>query len=252
MNHNEIQVQELISRHPHPLRRDDLVDGASRATGMVSSVQCTPVQQSSVQRLSAPQTPYRMAASHEVNHGTSLGIDPDVDHEDDIVMTHDAAHNIGTSPTVQSRVVPAYDGTIRLELSNKPVHYHISGCIVGDMADSDCQNLALSSCRIACMAADIIRGRHISHRLHRAVSGQCIRKLETLSYLLDNHLHARRELKTQLLRLPAVPQWMEGMWISETKIEIVVLLSIGTLQYLVNLVLSQTGSRWLCTMADMG
>lgn len=56
-------------------------------------------------------------------------------------------------------VLPAYDGSIRIELSNRPVPFHISRCYPGTLSEAECRKFSLASCRLACMSLDVVRGR---------------------------------------------------------------------------------------------
>jgi hypothetical protein len=144
------------------------------------------------------------------------------------------------------------DGFIRLELSGDPVSYHLTWCFGDTMEDIDCNDLATRSCRMACLIADMIRGRPVSASLQRSVIDSCLKRLETVSYLLDNHMRTHEDLKAQLRYLPAVPLSMHGVFVSETKLDMAVHLRIGQSNYWVNLILRLAGSRWLCVYADMG
>ena len=176
-------------------------------------------------------------------------------------MTQHMHHDITVAP-VKDAPRPkigdrpaAKDGFIRLELSGEPVSCHISWCF-GAAADAvesmDCNELATRSCRMACLIADMIRGRPVSSSLQRSVTDSCLKRLETVSYLLDNHMRTHEDLKAQLRYLPAVPLSMHGVFVSETKLDMAVHLGIGQSNYWVNLILRLAGSRWLCVNADMG
>ncbi|WEV68524.1 Rv3235 family protein [Bifidobacterium sp. ESL0775] len=148
--------------------------------------------------------------------------------------------------------LPSYDGSIRVELSNRPIPYHISCCYPATMSEAECRRFALASCRIACMCLDVVRGRTPPQKLQRALSGPCVQRLETMSYLLENHLRTHKELKAKLCYLPAVPMLVYGTLVSPETTEIVISLGVGKTSYWVTLVLRRTGSRWICTTADLG
>lgn len=138
-----------------------------------------------------------------------------------------------------------------VELSAQPVRYHIA-CVFDSVPDKQCHSLAMSCCRIACHTTDVIRGRLSADKLHRAVSTDCLKRLETMACLLDAHFMSHPKDKARLHYLPAVPHWMVGMLVSPTCLEMTVQLSIGPEPFLVNLRLEQIGSAWKCTLADMG
>ncbi|WEV63305.1 Rv3235 family protein [Bifidobacterium sp. ESL0732] len=148
--------------------------------------------------------------------------------------------------------LPTYDGSIRIELSNRPVPYHISRCYPGALSEAECQKFSLACCRLACMSLDVVRGRTPPQSLQRTLSGPCIQRLETLSYLLENHLRTHQELKAKLCYLPAVPMLVYTTLVSPNTIEVVVSLAVGKSTYWVTLVFRRSGSRWICTTADLG
>lgn len=148
--------------------------------------------------------------------------------------------------------VPSLDGYVIVESSDVPVPYHITSCGAGSINAAQGHSLAVSSARIACMSADIMRGQLHAGKLRRAVTGPCLKKLETMAYLLDNHMQSNPELKAKLRYLPVVPRMMSGMFINPTTFEISTHLTIGVQNYWSNIVLRQMGCRWLCTMTDIG
>ena len=148
--------------------------------------------------------------------------------------------------------LPTYDGTIRLGLSKQPVPYHFSLGYRGNIGLSDCRTLAIMACAMACMSADVIRGRVVAKQLQRKVSEPCMRRLKTMSSFVGIHMSTDEALRRQLCVMPIIPQWLHGMVISPERCEITIRLTIGTLRYLSNIVLRRVGSRWMCTFADFG
>lgn len=152
--------------------------------------------------------------------------------------------------------IPPEDGFLHLEYSGRPVPYHIARCIDGGVDAHTCRTLALSACRVSCMSIEIVRGRIPSSKLQRTVTGQCLKRLETMRVLLGRETH-RRLSHDQLPShpmgiLPVVPQSLNGMVISATRIEMTTHLTIGADHHSVNVVLQQQGCRWVCIMVDVG
>lgn len=148
--------------------------------------------------------------------------------------------------------VPSLDGYVIIESSDVPVPYHITSCGAGSI------NAAPGP-----FAGGIVRPHSMHVRRHHArtaacgqaqtaVTGPCLKKLETMAYLLDNHMQSNPELKAKLRYLPVVPRMMSGMFINPTTFEISTHLTIGVQNYWSNIVLRQMGCRWLCTMTDIG
>lgn len=158
----------------------------------------------------------------------------------------------GNCSNVERPALPCDDGFIHVELSKQPVPYHIVKCCANEISPEESQTLAMSSCWLACMCADVIRGRLSSTMLQRKLTANCLKKLDTLSHLMKNHLQTHRELRERLCYLPAVPHKVLGMFVSPTTLETTAHLTIGKNHYWANLVLKRMGSRWMCTVADLG
>ena len=148
--------------------------------------------------------------------------------------------------------VPSDDGYINIELSKEPVPYHIVRCYGSEITAEESHTLAVSSCWLACMCADVIRGRQTPSKLRRHLSANCLDRLETLAHLLNNHMQSHRELRERLCYLPVVPHKIMGTYVSPVTLELTAHLTIGRGHYWANLVLKRAGGRWLCTIADVG
>lgn len=150
----------------------------------------------------------------------------------------------------QRNPIPPFEGFLFIELSKKPVPYRIARCFAGQIDARQCHALALSSCHISCMATDMVRGRLPRAKLQRSVTSPCLRKLDTMAMLRrgDNLPGQGHPMGT----LPVIPQSLHGMLVSPTRIEVAVHLTIGLEHHWVNLILQETGSRWMCVMVDVG
>lgn len=148
--------------------------------------------------------------------------------------------------------LPSHDGFIVVELSDRPVRYHIQPTFFGGLDAQECHTMAMAACRIACKAADVIRGKLSVDRLKRAMTKPCLDRLQTMQYLLDVHMISHPELKAKFCYLPTVPTLIDGMIISAETLEMAVLMTIGQENLRVNLKLRRIGSRWMCNFADLG
>lgn len=152
----------------------------------------------------------------------------------------------------QGFTLSSYDGTIAVELSNRPVPYHITRCFPQELKRGQRQRLAMSSCRIACMCVDVVRGRIPPHNIELMVSPSCMKRLETMAYLLKNHMRTHPDLKAQLCYLPAVPTLVNAVLVSPTTTEAVASVVIGQVRYWISLVYRLESGKWICTSADVG
>lgn len=146
----------------------------------------------------------------------------------------------------------SYDGALDIELSNLPIPFHISYCFPGAASEKTCHGLAMHACRVATMSMDVVRGRIPSQNLERYLTGPCLRKLETMAYLLGNHMKTHPKLREELCYLPVIPSMANGMMVSPTTLEMVVGMKIGTTQYWSSMVFKVNGRRWVCTFSDIG
>lgn len=150
------------------------------------------------------------------------------------------------------RPIPTIDGFIVVESSTTPVPFHITSCGFDTVDMVQGHSMAVSAVKLACMAADIMRGRVYSRHLRRAMTTPCLRRLENMSVLMNNHSRISPELKAKLRYLPAIPHHVSGMFINPTTLETSSHLTIGPQHYWSNIVLRQRGCRWVCTFADIG
>lgn len=150
------------------------------------------------------------------------------------------------------RPLPCFDGFIVVELAKEPVPYHVACCFESDWNPDDCHALMMSTCRMACNTTNIVRGRMPFGRIKQVMTPSCIKKLETMTYLMDTEMRDSPDLKVRLHYLPVIPRMIHGMLVSASTLEMTVYLSIGPDDYWANLVLKRMGSRWMCTLADVG
>ena len=148
--------------------------------------------------------------------------------------------------------LPGYDGFIVVELSDRPVKYHIQPTFVSSMSAQECHTMAMAACRIACNCADAIRGKLSVDHLRRALTNPCLERLRTMQYLLDSHMVTHPEIKTKFCYLPTVPTLIDGVITGADTMEMVVFMTIGQEDLRVNLKFRYIGSRWMCVFADLG
>ncbi|MBT1171912.1 hypothetical protein JS528_00760 [Bifidobacterium sp. MA2] len=163
-----------------------------------------------------------------------------------------AADGTGGRPRLTDQNLPVYEGVVHVELGAEPVPYRIIATADDVMEEREFHALAVSTCRVACLAADVIRGKLASSALKRAVTAPCLKRLETLAYLIDNQMRRNIELRARMRYLPVIPHDVSGMLVSETSMEMVVKLSIGGTVYWSTIRLKRIGCRWMCVVVDMG
>ncbi|WP_240542367.1 hypothetical protein [Bifidobacterium felsineum] len=148
--------------------------------------------------------------------------------------------------------LPSFDGFITVELSDRPVRYHIQPLFPSGLNAQECHSMAMAACRIACNCADAIRGKLSVDRLQRALTAPCLERLQTMQYLLDIHMVTHPDIKAKFCYLPTVPNLIDGMITNDKTMEMTVLMTIGRENLRVNLKMRYIGSRWMCVFADLG
>ncbi|WP_300766829.1 hypothetical protein [uncultured Bifidobacterium sp.] len=148
------------------------------------------------------------------------------------------------------------DGRVRLAIDGLFVPYHITTCFRSELGADAFHAAAVRSCQLACMAADIVRGRSVPSSVFRVASHSCVSRLQTMAMLLeihrDEHGGEDHEEQADMRRYPVVPFMVNGMLVSPERFEMCVRLGIGRVTYWSSLVFRLTGSRWLCVLADFG
>lgn len=153
---------------------------------------------------------------------------------------------------MRRRQPPFFDGSIVVELSDRPVQYHFSLTYVGGLGAQQCHTLAMAACRMACRTADVVRGKIGVEQLRRAMTTPCIQRLQTMQHLLEMHMLAHPETKARLCYLPAIPHMVNGVLTSSEVLELCVIMTIGNDTYMVDLKFRYIGSRWMCQFVDIG
>lgn len=169
----------------------------------------------------------------------------------DTIMRY-ADDRAGTEDAPGIRAPRSRDGFIHVELSERPVPYHIITTFRDAPDEGECHALALSSCRVACLTLDVARGQIAASTLRKAMTSPCLKRLETFTHLLGMQMDRNNELKMMLKYLPSIPHSITGMLVGPTAFEGAVHLSVGRVSFWTNLRFVYMGSRWMCAVADVG
>lgn len=156
------------------------------------------------------------------------------------------------APSRTEQNLPVYEGSIYVELGADAVPYRIVATEDGVMGERECHALAVSACRIACLTADVIRGKLAPSALKRAVTAPCLKRIETLAFLVDSQLRKNLELRARMRCLPVVPHDVSGTLVNETSVEMVIKISVGGTVYWSTVTFRRIGCRWMCVVVDMG
>ncbi|NEG54628.1 hypothetical protein GFD21_02285 [Bifidobacterium sp. SMA15] len=159
---------------------------------------------------------------------------------------------IPSSGFVHGRTPPVYEGTIEVGLSDGPVPYRVVAVADDGATGEEIRTMAVSTCRVVCLAVDVIRGNLPSSALSGAVSAPCLSRLETLAYLLSASMTVSDDMRAAMRFMPVVPHLLSGMLVNASTLEMAAHLSVGRLSYWANVRLELRGSRWMCTVVDVG
>lgn len=144
------------------------------------------------------------------------------------------------------------EGVLAVAFGGGAVPYRISMAFRSDLDRVQFHAAAMRTCQLACMAADMVRGRDVPPAMERVVSTSCLSRLRTMSMLMDIRLSSDEGLRSRMCTPPVVPRLVNGVMVSPTRFDMAVCMGIGAEGYCASVVLSLMGSRWVCVLADFG
>ncbi|OXM99300.1 hypothetical protein [Bifidobacterium vansinderenii] len=152
--------------------------------------------------------------------------------------------NFNEEDMALSFIVPNFYG----ENAEGGVRMRVSRLVPKDIGVQESMDLAVKACRLACLGADVIRGRLPGRMLERFVSDDSLDRIMYFSQLIQGDKH-----EGPLHRhMPSVPTYLFGTVVNHDCFDACVGLSVGYDDYRVSLVLRRKGGRWLCTVLDFG
>lgn len=150
--------------------------------------------------------------------------------------------------------LPVYVGKLPIACSRHNLEYRIGTCGLKDQEEEKLIKIAMATCKIACVASDISRGRPVPPALERLLSKSCVDKLTNSWKLLDDYFKYKNDTKTlsMICSMPAIPCLVNGILTSTHHFEGIVHISTGPVKYWATLALDFEQNRWVCTYADIG
>lgn len=146
---------------------------------------------------------------------------------------------------------PSEDGLIVVEFAPRPVPYRFTTTGRSILSGEGCRTMAVTSCRIVCLAADVVRGRRPASALARTLTSACLRRLDVMASLIAAH-RMQRDADSMPGLVPVVPCWLSGVFTGSEAVEVAAQMSIGGEPFLADLRLELAGSIWRCTYLDLG
>lgn len=107
----------------------------------------------------------------------------------------------------------------------------------------------MKTCQLACMGMDVIRGKLGPSSISPALTSNMLKRLEFTAAILqrdtrnDDPLHRR---------IPVMPRHMFATVVDPVCFDACVGMTIGRDNHRASVVIRQEGSRWICTMLDVG
>lgn len=147
---------------------------------------------------------------------------------------------------------PSYEGRIAVGSRNEPIRYRISTCIDSPYSHQDIDKLAFRASRLTCLVIDVIRDRLPASILGDIIHPDCIPKLGTMRFHLRDRLDHGLDRYARIIYPPAEPQFINGMLLSETRMEMSIGLHVGGKQLCGSIIFERVGTKWLCTLIDIG
>lgn len=148
--------------------------------------------------------------------------------------------------------LPSFEGEITVQSSQATIPYHFQTIFRDPLQPSMVHSLAMHACMTACIVVDVVRKRRPAHTARKYISEECLKKLQTLSYVLQYCKIEGIELTSKLFFVPPEPRLVHGMFISQTKVDVSISLRVGAINAWANLVFERRAGKWLCTTVDIG
>ncbi|MFD0704948.1 hypothetical protein ACFQY8_04210 [Alloscardovia venturai] len=136
---------------------------------------------------------------------------------------------------------------------NEYIRFHIAQCVCGDIPKDTCEQLALNSCNVACLALDVVRDRLSINMLNSLVTPRVIGQISNLKDLLKEERHGKQLIPwadASRKHLPFILRTLNGFVVSPTCFDANVGLTLGSSPCWVNVVFRLKGQKWMCHSID--
>ncbi|TCD54809.1 hypothetical protein EJ419_01545 [Alloscardovia theropitheci] len=145
-----------------------------------------------------------------------------------------------------------FDTYYHIGTKKENIKFHIAQCVNGDIDKQTCIKLAYSSCNMACLAIDVVRGRLGFNMLNSLAHPKVISRLNSLSVLLCEEngssqiVWADRACK----HLPIIIRTFNGFAVSPVRFNANVGLMLAGKPCWAYVVFRFNGRKWVCTSCD--
>ncbi|EFA23120.1 hypothetical protein [Bifidobacterium gallicum] len=148
--------------------------------------------------------------------------------------------------------LPVFDGVLTLRNDGQGTKFHITA-VMPNLTEGQAQAMAQLTSRITCLCAEVLRGHQPFDCLELAMTEECLDRLETYGYLITEYVLPQTSYDGVFAQAyPPIPLLINGMFTDERQFSASVLLGIGNKTCWCTFAFRNTGSRWVCTVADMG
>lgn len=154
----------------------------------------------------------------------------------------------------ENNLLPLCEGNLPIAFSRGKLEYHICKCYSDTQEEKEFIDIALRTCKIACIATDISRGRPISPVMSQLLTKKCINKLTNMWKIINANVKYDNcdKNRSGSCSLPPIPDFINGIYVSPKHFESVVRITAGPEKYWLSIVLELRQNRWICTYADLG
>ncbi|KFI67921.1 hypothetical protein [Bifidobacterium magnum] len=148
--------------------------------------------------------------------------------------------------------LPSYDGVIKTGL-NRNIKFHMVWIRPNEHAERSSYEFAMLACRAGMLAVDVLRRKQITKQFKALASPVCIDRMEYMIDLLQSFNKSEQGVfGTRTVYSPVEPFLVNGMVISERKVEISIMLKVGEAELWGDIEMRKIRNKWLCTVADIG
>ncbi|BDR54624.1 hypothetical protein KIMH_07350 [Bombiscardovia apis] len=134
-----------------------------------------------------------------------------------------------------------------------PVHYVDTSLVFSEASEEEVNSQASYVCSLSCKAFDIIRGHFPLQSLQGQLTPVCLERLGVFAQILSSApIGVLKQPDASLSYPPVVPTKVELYVLNACTMEALVFLVVMGQSYQANLRLELWGTRWLCTLLDLG
>lgn len=145
-----------------------------------------------------------------------------------------------------------FDAYYRIGTKNENIKFHIAQCVEGDIDRDTCIKLAYSSCNMACLAIDIVRGRLGINMISALAHPKVMSRIGTLKQLMRDEVSVPQIAwaDSACKHLPLILRTLNGFAVSPVRFNASIGLMLAGKPCWAYVVFRFNGRKWVCTSCD--